>query len=157
MDKMRGVVIILAITVGLSLVVAPAGATFIGTSIPLSNQLGGTINVGLGNGILAGDSNAFGLANMNVGVDWGVNYDLATMAGYPYGYGGIGAVTTGDMGWNLGLTMDEMHGSGFNGAEWGIPLTQQGLTQTHLAQNWANAEQINSVNAILPFTSFPAI
>ena len=74
MSKMRGVVFLLAIAIWLSFTM-PAGAAFIGTSIPLSNNIGGSIDVNLGN-ILAGDSSAYGLANMDLGVDWGVGYDL---------------------------------------------------------------------------------
>ena len=107
------------------------------------------MDINLGKGILAGDSNAYGLANMDIGVNWGVGYDLNTVAGYPYGYGGIGAVTTGDLGYNLGLSLDSTSGMGFDGSEWGIPLTQQGLTTTHLDKTWAKDMQINNVAALL--------
>ncbi len=158
MSKVRGVVLLLAIAIWLTFAL-PAGAAFIGTSIPLSNNLGGAIDINLGKGILAGDSSAFGLANMDVGVNWGVNYDLANVAGYPYGYGGIGAVTTGNLGYNLGLNMDSVSGSGFDGSQWGIPLNQQGVTTTHLGKTWSNTEQIDNVAAMLPFSGmgFPAI
>ena len=157
MSKMRGVVFLLAIAIWLSFTM-PAGAVFIGTSIPLSNNIGGSIDVNLGN-ILAGDSSAYGLANMDLGVDWGVGYDLNTVAGYPYGYGGIGAVTTGGLTSTLGLSMDKAHGTSFDGSQWGIPLAQQALTTTHLDKSWANNQQIDNVAAILPFSgmSFPAI
>jgi hypothetical protein len=158
MSKVRGVVLLLAIAIWLTFAL-PAGAVFIGTSIPLSHNLGGSIDVNLGKGILAGDSTAFGLANMDIGVDWGVNYDLDTVAGYPYGYGGIGAVTTGGLGASLGLSMDETHGASFDGSQWGIPLAQQGITTTHLGKTWATNEQIDNVAAMLPFSGmgFPAI
>ena len=157
MSKMRGVVFLLAIAIWLSFIM-PAGATFIGASIPLSNNIGGSVDVNLGN-ILAGDSSAYGLANMDLGVNWGVGYNLDTVAGYPYGYGGIGAVTTGGLTSNLGLSMDEAHGTSFDGSQWGIPLAQQALTTTHLDKSWANNQQIDNVAAILPFSgmSFPAI
>lgn len=147
MSKISGLAILLTISISLTLVV-PAGATFIGTSIPLSNSLGGKIDINLGS-ILAGDSNAYGLAGMDVGVNWGVNYDLNNVAGYPYGYGGVGAVTTGDLGYNLGLSLDSVSGSSFDGSTWGIPLTQQGLTTTHFDKSWAANEQINNVAAML--------
>ncbi len=147
MIKISGAAILLAIAISMAFVV-PAGATFIGTSIPLSKTLSGSVDVNLGN-ILAGDSNAYGLAGMDVGVNWGVGYDLNTVAGYPYGYGGIGAVTTGDLGYNLGLSLDSVSGSGFDGSEWGIPLTQQGVTTTHLDKSWATNQQINNVAAML--------
>jgi hypothetical protein len=147
MSKIGGMAVLLAIAVCLSFV-APAGATFIGASIPLSNSLGGTIDINLGN-ILAGDSDAYGLAGMDVGVNWGVDYDLNTIAGYPYGYGGVGAVTAGTLGYDLGLSMDSVSGSGFDGSEWGIPLTQQGLTTTHFDKSWSADEAINSVAAML--------
>lgn len=155
MDITRGMVLLLALVVGLALV-APADARFIGTGLTLNKQLGDTININVGANALAADS-AFGIADMNMAIDWGVGYDLNTIAGYPYGFGGIGAVTTGDIGFNLGLSMDETHGAGFNGAEWGIPITQQGLTTTHFNQEWANINNINSVNAILPFSGFPVL
>ena len=158
MRKIRVMVILLAIAIWLSFTM-PAGATFIGTSIPLSHSLGGSIDVNLGKGILAGDSNAFGLANMDLGVNWGADYDLNTVAGYPYGYGGIGAVTTGDLGFNIGTSLDSTQGAGFDGSQWGIPLSQEGLTTTHLDQSWAKNMQIDNVAAVLPFSGmgFPAI
>ncbi len=148
MDIIKGLAVLVAIAISLSIAM-PAGATFIGTSIPLSKSLSGSVDINLGKGILAGDSNAYGLANMDIGVDWGVGYDLNTVAGYPYGYGGIGAVTTGDLGYNLGLSLDSTSGMGFDGSDWGIPLTQQGLTTTHLDKTWAKDMQINNVAALL--------
>ena len=147
MSKICGLAVLLTVVIGLTLVV-PAGATFIGTSIPLSKTLSGSVDVNLGN-ILAGDSNAYGLAGMDIGANWNVGYDLNTVAGYPYGYGGVGAVTTGDLGYNLGLSMDSVSGSGFDGSTWGIPLTQQGLTTTHLGKTWSADEAINNVAAML--------
>jgi hypothetical protein len=137
----------MAIAISLAFVL-PAGATFIGTSIPLSKSLSGSVNVNLGN-ILAGDSDAYGLAGMNIGANWDVGYDLNTVAGYPYGYGGVGAVTTGGLGYSLGLSLDSVSGSGFDGSAWGIPLTQQGLTTTHLGKTWAANEEISNVAAML--------
>jgi len=147
MSKISGLVILLTIALSLTFVV-PAGATFIGTSIPLSKTLSGSVDVNLGN-ILAGTSDAYGLAGMDVGASWDVGYDLDTVAGYPYGYGGVGAVTTGDLGYNLGLSLDSVSGSSFDGSTWGIPLTQQGLTTTHFDKNWAANEEINNVAAML--------
>lgn len=147
MSKICGLAVLLAVAISLTLVV-PAGATFIGTSIPLSKTLSGSVDVNLGN-ILAGDSDAYGLAGMDIGANWNVGYDLDTVAGYPYGYGGVGAVTTGNLGYNLGLSMDSVSGSGFDGSGWGIPLTQQGLTTTHLSKTWSADEAINNVAAML--------
>ena len=147
MSKISGLAILLTIAISVTFVV-PAGATFIGTSIPLSNSLSGSVDVNLGN-ILAGTSDAYGLAGMDVGASWDVGYDLNTIAGYPYGYGGVGAVTTGDLGYNLGLSLDSVSGSSFDGSTWGIPLTQQGLTTTHFDKSWAANEEINNVAAML--------
>ena len=52
MSKMRGVVFLLAIAIWLTFAL-PAGAAFIGTSIPLSHSLGGSIDVNLGKGIFS--------------------------------------------------------------------------------------------------------
>jgi hypothetical protein len=158
MSKIRGVVFLLAIAIWLTFAL-PASASFIGASIPLSHSLSGSVDVNLGKGILAGDSSAFGLANMDLGVNWGVGYDLNTVAGYPYGFGGIGAVTTGGLTSNLGVSLNEVHGASFDGSQWGIPLAQQGLTTTHFDKTWDNNMAVNNVAAVLPFSGmgFPAI
>jgi hypothetical protein len=135
---------------------APAGAKFIGTGVDFNKHFGNTIdlNIGANTGLA---NTAFGLGNMDVGVTWGVDCDLATMAGYPYGYGGVGAGTQGGLGYGLGLTMDSTVGAGFNGADYGIPLAEQGITTTHFAQLWGNEMSLDNTQAVLPFAGFPVM
>ncbi|AFD00180.1 hypothetical protein Mtc_1426 [Methanocella conradii HZ254] len=125
---------------------------FIGAGINLNKQFGDTINFNLGKNIGIGDT-AFGLAGLNLGVTWGVNYDLNALAGYPYGYGGLGSVTQGDLGYFLDLTVDAANGAGFNGGSWGVPLFEQGVTTTHYGQRVAEQAQINDVQVLLPYTA----
>jgi len=132
------------------------GVCFIGVSVPLNLKLGNTINVDAGKNIGVGNT-AFGVGDMDVGVTWGVDCDLGTAAGYPYGYGGIGAVTQGGLGYNLGLSIDSTSGGGFNGAGYGIPEAEQGITTTHYGQEWSNEAALDSTQAVLPFTSFPVM
>jgi hypothetical protein len=156
MDRARVIIFLMAILIVLSLG-APAGAKFIGTAVNFDKHFGDTINVGINKAVALDDNSAFGLAGMNVGVTWGVDYDLGTMAGYPYGYGGMGVVTDGGVAYSLGMSLDETHGAGFNGEEYGIPLAEQGITTTHFAQLWANQNQISNTKAIMPFSGFPAM
>jgi len=135
---------------------APAGAKFIGAGVTFDKHFGDTINVNVGKTVGLGNT-AFGLGGTDVGVTWGVDCDLATMAGYPYGFGGLGAVTEGNMGWGLGLTMDSTSGAGFNGADFGIPLAEQGITTTHFGQLWGSQNHIEDAHAILPFSGFPVM
>ena len=135
---------------------APAGAKFLGTGVAFDKHFGDTINVNVGKTAGLADT-AFGLAGVDLGVTWGVDCDLGTMAGYPYGMGGIGAVTEGNMGWGLGMTMDATSGAGFNGADFGIPLAEQGITTTHLSQLWGSQNHIEDAKAILPFSGFPVM
>ncbi len=135
---------------------APAGAKFIGTGVTFDKHFGDTINVNIDRTVGLSDT-AFGLAGMDIGVTWGLDMDLATMAGYPYGFGGVGTVTEGDMGFGLGLTMDSTSGAGFNGEDFGIPLAEQGITTTHFAQLWGNQNHIEDAHAILPFSGFPVM
>ena len=132
------------------------GVTFIGLSVPTNINLGNTINVDAGKSIGVGNT-AFGIGEMDVGVNWGVNCDLGTVAGYPYGYGGIGAVTQGDLGYNLGLSLTSTSGGGFNGAGYGIPESEQGVTTTNYAQQWSNNMALDNTEATLPYTSFPVM
>lgn len=155
MDMMR----VLAFTAAVLFVLcvaSPASAKFIGTGVAFDKHFGSTIDVNI-NKNLGLANTAFGFADMDIGVTWGVDCDLGTMAGYPYGYGGIGAVTQGGMGYNLGLTMDSTSGGGFNGADYGIPLAEQGITTTHYGQLWGNQLQLDNSQAILPFSGFPAL
>jgi hypothetical protein len=123
---------------------------FIGAGISLNKQFGDTINFNLGKNIGLGNT-AFGLAGLNLGVTWGVNYDLNALAGYPYGYGGLGSVTQGNLGYFIDMTVDATNGAGFNGAPWGLPLVEQGLTTTHYGQSVAEQALINDVQVLLPY------
>lgn len=155
MDRRRVLAFIAAVLFVLC-IAAPAGAKFIGTGVAFDKHFGDTIDINI-NKVAGLENTAFGLADMDIGVDWGVDLDLGTMAGYPYGYGGVGVVNEGVVGYSLGLSMDETHGAGFNGAEFGIPLTEQAITTTHFGQLWANENAIGSTNAILPFSGFPVM
>jgi hypothetical protein len=150
MGRFRALPVAACLLVCLLLVSSPCSAIFLGTGIALDKHLGDTININFGKTIGLGDS-AFALAGLDVGVTWGVDYNLAAMAGYPYGYGGVGAVTQGDLGYNLGMTIDSVQGTGFNGAEWGIPTAEQGITTTHFGQQIGEQAQINDVQVMLPF------
>lgn len=151
---------ILAFTAAILLVLSiamPAGAKFIGTSVGINKQFGNSINIDVGKNLALADGSAFGIGDMSVGVNWGVGVDLDTAAGYPYGYGGIGAVTQGGIGYGLGLTLDSTSGGGFDGSGYGIPLAEQGVTTTHFGQQWTNVASLNNANAILPFSGFPTL
>jgi hypothetical protein len=149
MDKSRAVILAISIVFGLFFA-SFASSAFIGAGISLDKQFGDTINFNLGGMVPIGDT-AYGVAGLNVGVTWGVDYDLAALAGYPYGYGGVGSVTEGGLGYTLGVTVDAVNGGGFNGADWGVPLTEQGVTTTHLAQVIAESAQISDTQVVLPF------
>ncbi len=155
MDRTRVLAYTAAILFVLCLA-APAGAKFLGTGVTFDKHFGDTIGVNINKNLALGDS-AFGLAGMDVGVTWGMDLDLATMAGYPYGYGGLGVVSEGDVGYGLGLTMDSTSGAGFNGADFGLPMGDQAITTTHYAQLWGNQEHLSNANAILPFSGFPVM
>jgi hypothetical protein len=149
MDKLRVLFLTAAIFVALTL--ASSGATaFIGAGINLNKQFGNSINFNLGKNIGVGNS-AFGLAGMNIGVDWGVDYDINALAGYPYGYGGVGSVTDGNLGYFINLNMDAVQGSGFNGADWGVPMAQQGVTTTHYGKSIAEQAHLNDVQVAMPW------
>lgn len=155
MDMKRVGSVSLALIIGVVLLAAPAHA-FVGAGVTLGKSLGDTIVFDLGTGANALGA-GFGLADMNLAVDWGVDYNIASLAGYPYGFGGIGAVTAADVGYNVGLTMDEAHGAGFDGASFGVPLAEQSLTKTHFGQSFANRNQILDTKVMLPFSGFPVL
>ncbi len=135
---------------------APAGAKFIGTAVGFDKDISGGIDVNVGK--IAGlENTAFGGAALDVGVSWDVPINLGVMAGYPYGYGGLGVVTQGTTGYALGLSMDGVSTSGFNGADWGIPLQEQGTTTTHFAKLWAGETNLDNTQALLPSFGFPAL
>ena len=133
----------------LASLVMPAGA-FIGAGINLNKHLGDTINFDLNPAVQAAGT-AYGLENLDMGVTWGVDYDLSSMAGYPYGYGGVGAVTDANIGYSLGLSMDETHGAGFDGSNFGVPLQEGGLTTTKYNNFIAAKDHLQSTQAALLF------
>jgi hypothetical protein len=134
-------------TVVLALFVLPGNA-FIGAGIDLSKHLGDTITFDLNPAVQAAGV-AYGIEDMNLGVTWGVDYDIASLAGYPYGYGGVGAVTDANVGYSLGLSMDETHSAGFDGSAFGVPL-QQGTTTTTSYNNLiAASDHIQNTQASL--------
>ncbi len=151
MVRIRALPIAACLIISLSLISVPCGAISLGAGVLLNKHIGDTINFNLGKNIGVGNS-AFGLAGLNVAVTWGADYDLAAMAGYPYGYGGIGSVTQGDLGYNLGVTVDAVQGAGFNGAEWGVPTAEQDITTTHFGQAIAERAQISDTQVALPFS-----
>lgn len=153
MDKFRVMTLVVVIVFGMS-VISPVCNAFIGAGINLNKQFDHTINFNIGKNIPFGNS-AFGLAGLDATVTWGVNYDLNALAGYPYGFGGVGAITQGDLGYNLGVSVDATNGAGFNGANWGVPLTEQGITTTHFGQQIANQAKISDAQIALPFAGIP--
>jgi len=155
MNVRSALILILAVAIVVSLA-APAGA-FIGANINLNKQIGKTINVKLSPTLVQAAGLGEGLAAMDLGVTYGVGYDLSTLAGYPFGYGGIGALTEGNVNWGLGLSLDETHGVAFNGASAGVPLAQQSLTHTTFNNAIGVNNNFASEQAVLPFFGFPAI
>jgi hypothetical protein len=150
MDKVGALLFAIAIVATLLAASTSCGA-FIGAGINLNKQFGDSINFNLGKAVNVGNS-AFGLAGLNVDVNWGVNYDLAALAGYPYGYGGLGSVTQGDLGYFVDVNVDSLSGAGFNGAPWGVPTGQQEIQTTHFGNQIAEQAQINDVQVLLPFS-----
>jgi len=148
MDKLGILILSASVVAGLLMASTVAGA-FIGAGINLDKQFGNTINFNLGGGIPIGNT-AFGLAGLNVAVTWGANYDLDALAGYPYDGDALGSVTNGDMGYNLGITVDATQGAGFNGADWGIPLDEQGITTTQLSKEISQEAQLSNTQVVLP-------
>lgn len=136
-------------TVVLALFVLPGNA-FIGAGIDLSNHLGDTIAFDL-NPVVQAAGVAYGLEDLNLGVTWGVDYDIASLAGYPYGYGGVGAVTDANIGYSLGLSMDETHSAGFDGSAFGVPLQEGSTTTTSYNNLIAASDHIQSTQASLLF------
>lgn len=147
---MRRIIVLALAIMSVALYVTPAGA-FIGAGINLDKHLGDTINFKLDPTLVQAAGIASGQAAMNLGVTWGVDYDINSLAGYPYGYGGVGAVTDANVGYNLGLSLDETHGTGFDGSAFGIPLQEGGLTTTKYDNSIANNQHLQSVQAALLF------
>ena len=148
-------VLVLMLTMALVVYAIPAGA-FIGTGINIDKQFGNSIDFNLDKNVQAAGA-AYGLADMDLGVNWGADVNLNTLAGYPYGYGGIGAITDGNVGYNLGLSMNEAHGAGFDGSSWGIPATEGTATATKYDNSIADNQQISDAVVALPFTGFPVL
>jgi hypothetical protein len=149
MDFKRVLVVAVALVVGLILVSSSCDA-FLGAGISLDKTFGHTIDFNLGKNIaIPGMGNV--LAGMNVVVDWGVDYDLNALAGYPYGYGGVGSVTQGNLGYNLGVSIDAIQGAALDGSGYGVPVAQQGITTTHLGENIAQQANINDIQVASPF------
>jgi hypothetical protein len=149
MDIRKNLTLALAI-VAIASFTMPAGA-FIGAGISLDKHLGDTITFDLNPTLVQAAGAAYGLADMNLGVTWGVDYDLSTLAGYPYGYGGVGAVTDGNIGYSLGLSMDETHAAGFDGSAFGIPLTEGSQSTTTFNNFFARNDHLQDVQVALPF------
>jgi hypothetical protein len=156
MDMRRALILVLAV-VFITSFMAPAGA-FIGTGITFDKHLGDTVNFNIGKQVEAAGT-AFGLEQMDLGVTWGVDLDLSTMAGYPYGYGGVGALTDANIGYSLGLSMDEAHATGFDGSAFGIPLATGDMSRTTFNNFIAKNDHISDAQVALPWSGlsgFPA-
>ncbi|MCD1293900.1 hypothetical protein CUJ83_02670 [Methanocella sp. CWC-04] len=153
MDKARVLIVLATLFLGLSLAM-PAGA-FVGAGVSVNKHLGDTLNFNFGNNINALNT-GYSLTGLNIGVDWGVDVDVGSMAGYPYGYGGLGSVTVGDLGYNLGVTVDQAVGTGFDGSAFGLPIAQGDLQTTHLGQFVQNNRHIEQTQVMLPF-AFPVL
>ncbi len=153
MDTRRAVILLLAVIAAASMAM-PAGA-FIGAGINLDKHLGDTVNFNLNPTLVEAAGIAQGLAAMDLGVTWGVDYDLSSLAGYPFGYGGVGAVTDANIGYSLGVSVDEAHGTAFDGAGFGIPLAEQSLSQTQFNNVIAANNHISDAQIALPW-AFPA-
>ena len=154
MDTRRAVIMLLVV-VAAALMVMPAGA-FIGAGINLDKHLGSTIDFNLNPTLVEAAGIAQGMAAMDLGVTWGVDYDLSTLAGYPYGYGGVGALTDANIGYTLGVSVDEAHGTAFDGAGFGIPLAEQSLSRTKFNNVIASNNHISDAQVALPW-SFPVL
>jgi hypothetical protein len=149
MDMRRGFVLALAIA-ALASWVLPASA-FIGAGINLDNHIGDTIDFSLSPLAIQAAGAAYGMADMDLGVTWGVDYDLSTLAGYPYGYGGVGAGTDANIGYSLGVSLDETHGAGFDGSSFGIPLTEGGTSSTTYNNFISANNHLQDTQVALPF------
>jgi hypothetical protein len=130
---------------------ATPGVALIGAGINLNKHLGDTIDFNLNPTLVQAAGAAYGLADMDLGVTWGVDYDLSTLAGYPYGYGGVGAVTDANIGYSLGVSLDETHGAGFDGSSFGIPLTEGSTSSTTYNNFVAANNHLQDTQVALPF------
>jgi hypothetical protein len=155
MDMRKGLVLALAIVaLGSSAISASfvtPGVAFIGAGINLNKHLGDTIDFNLDPLAIQAAGAAYGLADMDLGVTWGVDYDLSSLAGYPYGYGGVGAVTDANIGYSLGVSLDETHVAGFDGSTFGIPLTEGSTSSTTYNNFIAANNHLQDTQVALPF------
>ena len=142
MDRFRALLLAASLITTLSLATVPGVAQFFNPGVLLNNHIGNTIDFNLGKNIGIGNT-VFGLAGLDVKVTWGADYDLGSAAT------GVGSVTQGGLGYNLGVTVDAVQGNGFNGAPWGIPEAQQAITATHMEKDIAENAQINLAQAYL--------
>jgi hypothetical protein len=149
MDLRQTLILALAIAALVS-AATPAGA-FVGAGINLNKHLGDTIDFKLSPLAVTAADSAYGLAAMDLGVTWGVDYDLSSLAGYPYGYGGIGALTDANIGYSLGVSLNEAHGAGFDGASFGIPLTEGTMTTTQYNNFISSSDHLQDTQVALPF------
>ena len=149
MDMQNILIPVLVFSLVALLVATPVGA-FIGAGINMDKHLGDTINFRL-DPVVQVPGVGYGLENMDLGVTWGADYNLDALAGYPYGYGAVGAVTTGNVGYTLGLSMDEAHGAGFDGSSYGVPLTEGTVTRTKYNQIVAGNQAFQDTQAALVF------
>jgi uncharacterized protein (DUF697 family) len=160
MDKRRAIILLLAVVAAASLVMPAGFATpcvaFIGAGINMEKHLGNTIDFNLNPTLVQAAGIAQGLAAMNLGISWGVDYDLNSLAGYPYGYGGVGAITDANIGYSLGMSLDEAHGTAFDGAGFGIPLAEQSLSRTQFNNVIAANNHITDAQVALPW-AFPVL
>ena len=150
---MRRALILLTAVIAIALFIMPAGA-FIGAGINLNKQLGKTVAFKLSPVLAQAAGVAAATAGMDLGVTWGANYDINALAGYPFGYGGVGAITDADVGYNVGLSMDEGHAAAFNGAPFGVPLGSQTASQTVYNNAIAANEHFANEQVALPW-AFP--
>ena len=144
-------ILIMALAIVAVIFTSTSADAFIGAGISLDKHLGDTITFDLNPTLVEAAGAAYGLADLDLGISWGVDYDVSTLAGYPYGYGGVGAITDANIGYSLGLSLDETHGAGFDGSEFGIPLTEGSLSTTKYNNFIARNEHLQDVQVALPF------
>ena len=156
MDKRRALVLLMAV-IALAIAVGPASA-FIGAGINLNKHIGNTVNFNLNPTLVQAAGLAQGLEAINLGVTYGVNYDINSLAGYPFGYGGVGAITDANVGYGVGVSMNELHGAAFDGSSFGIPEASQTLTATKYDNFIGAQEHLANEQYVLPWAvGFPAL
>ena len=160
MEMRRAMILLVAVVAAATLVAlagfATPGVAFIGAGINLNKQLGNTVHFNLNPTLVQAAGIAQGAAAMDLGVTYGVNYDINALAGYPFGGGGVGSITDANVGWGVGLSMDEAHGTAFDGASFGIPLATEDLSHTTFNNFVGANEHFANEQVALPW-SFPAL